>query len=83
MGKKTFEIGARVFAKVRGYPAWPARVEKDKGSGKYEVFFFGTYETANCKSNDMWEYTPETLAKFCKHSYENYLDLCVTCLLFF
>ncbi|XP_059093982.1 PC4 and SFRS1-interacting protein-like [Tigriopus californicus] len=66
MVKKSFSVGAKVWAKVRGYPAWPARIEKDKGSGKYEVFFFGTYETAICKRDDIWDYNQETKDKFAK-----------------
>ncbi len=39
--KRVFNVGDKVFAKVRGYPAWPARVETPgTGSGagtKYQV----------------------------------------------
>ena len=42
-GGKTFEAGDLVFAKVRGYPPWPARVQQAtaKSGSKYQVFFFG------------------------------------------
>ncbi|XP_046399738.1 PC4 and SFRS1-interacting protein isoform X2 [Ischnura elegans] len=59
---KKFSPGDIVFAKVRGYPAWPARVETvpDPSAGnkaqKYNVFFFGTYETAVCKLEDIFPY---------------------------
>eukprot|EP00095_Tigriopus_kingsejongensis_P002731 maker-scaffold226_size249562-snap-gene-1.18 protein:Tk02731 transcript:maker-scaffold226_size249562-snap-gene-1.18-mRNA-1 annotation:"PREDICTED: hypothetical protein LOC100741236" len=66
MGKKSFAVGAKVWAKVRGYPPWPARIEKDKGAAKYEVFFYGTYESATCKRDDIWDFTPETKEKFGK-----------------
>jgi hypothetical protein len=45
---KSFSEGDLVFAKVRGYPPWPARVTSGSGQ-RYHVFFFGTYETAICK----------------------------------
>ncbi|XP_071449610.1 PC4 and SFRS1-interacting protein-like isoform X2 [Hetaerina americana] len=59
---KRYSPGDIVFAKVRGYPAWPARVETvpDPSAGnkaqKYNVFFFGTYETAVCKLEDLFPY---------------------------
>ena len=42
-GGKSFEAGDLVFAKVRGYPPWPARVINPtaKSGSKYQVFFFG------------------------------------------
>lgn len=42
-----FQHGDRVFAKVRGYPCWPARVDgtcEVQGKLRYNVFFYGTYE---------------------------------------
>ena len=64
-----FQEKDRVFAKVKGYPAWPARVEKanDAKGARYQVFFYGTYETATVKREEMWHYTPETLAKYGKN----------------
>ncbi|XP_034947377.1 PC4 and SFRS1-interacting protein isoform X2 [Chelonus insularis] len=58
--KKKFEVGNKVFAKVRGYPPWPARVEdisesNPKGA-KYKVFFYGTSETAVCKVDELFDY---------------------------
>jgi len=53
-----------VFAKVRGYPAWPARVTGLAGSGKYSVFFYGTYEVGNIKPENMWPYNEKNLDKF-------------------
>ncbi|XP_046980194.1 PC4 and SFRS1-interacting protein-like [Schistocerca americana] len=57
---KTFHPGDKVFAKVRGYPPWPARVENVVASTpnnvKYNVFFYGTAETAVCKVEDLFLY---------------------------
>jgi len=64
------EVGTRVFAKVRGYPAWPARVEEHQsgqGNGaKYKVFFYGTYESGVIKAPDLWEFNETSKNKFAK-----------------
>jgi len=64
MPKKTFTPGALVFAKVKGYPPWPARVTAVASKDRYRLYFYGTYETASLKSEDIWLYTPETKEKF-------------------
>ena len=64
-----FAVGDKVFAKVRGYPAWPARIEEcmdAKGGPKYKVFFYGTYESATMKKEELWLFSDETKAKFGK-----------------
>ncbi|GLH14662.1 Putative oxidoreductase GLYR1 homolog [Gryllus bimaculatus] len=57
---KVFSVGDTVFAKVRGYPAWPARVDKvvsgPSNKSKYHVYFYGTSETAVCKVEDLFEF---------------------------
>ncbi|XP_034238572.1 PC4 and SFRS1-interacting protein-like [Thrips palmi] len=57
-----FKSGDRVFAKVRGYPFWPARVEacadETPNKMKYHVFFYGTNETAICKVEEIIPYAP-------------------------
>ncbi|KAH8246965.1 hypothetical protein KR032_005517 [Drosophila birchii] len=59
MGKekagKSFVIGDLVFAKVKGYPAWPAKITKYINK-KYNVYFYGTGETANIKLEDLFSY---------------------------
>ncbi|XP_030371394.1 hepatoma-derived growth factor-related protein 2 [Scaptodrosophila lebanonensis] len=59
MGKekagKAFSIGDLVFAKVKGYPAWPAKITKFINK-KYNVYFYGTGETANIKLEDLFSY---------------------------
>ena len=51
--------------KVRGYPAWPAKVVEQRPGGKYAVIFFGTLETANVNSTDIWPYDTAHTTKFC------------------
>ena len=51
---------------------------------RYKVFFFGTSETANLKSGDMWPYNPLTREKFAlknkkKKGYEVQLVEMVIC----
>ncbi|XP_014478661.1 PREDICTED: PC4 and SFRS1-interacting protein isoform X2 [Dinoponera quadriceps] len=68
---KKFLTGDKVFAKVRGYPPWPAKVEKvsdaNSKNAKYSVYFYGTGETAVCKVEELYTYS-EHKAKFCKPS---------------
>ena len=65
-----FAVGDKVFAKVRGYPAWPARIEEivdARGGPKYKVFFYGRYEPANSaivKKDEVWLFNDETKAKY-------------------
>lgn len=53
--KKSFKIGDLVFAKVKGYPPWPAKITKIEKT-KYNVYFYGTGETANIKLEDLFAY---------------------------
>ncbi|XP_058819902.1 hepatoma-derived growth factor-related protein 2-like [Topomyia yanbarensis] len=53
--KKTFNVGDLVFAKVKGYPPWPAKITRIEKS-KYNVYFYGTGETANIKLEDLFIY---------------------------
>ena len=63
---KVFQVNDKVFAKVRGYPAWPARIESGGTGGKYNVFFYGTYETASVKKADIWPYNEDTKKRYGK-----------------
>lgn len=54
--KKTHAVGDLVFAKVKGYPPWPAKILKFEKK-KYNVYFYGTGETANVKMEDVYGYS--------------------------
>lgn len=54
--KKTYGVGDLVFAKVKGYPPWPAKILKFEKK-KYNVYFYGTGETANVKMEDVFSYS--------------------------
>ncbi len=72
---KSFDLHARVFAKVRGFPAWPARVQSVTGSGasaKYGVFFYGTYESATLKAADIWPFDEASTKRFGKNKAKNF-----------
>lgn len=55
--KPKFSSGDKVFAKVRGYPPWPARVEgladETPNKMRYHIYFYGTGETAVVKGEDI------------------------------
>ena len=64
---QSFPVGRLVFAKVKGFPAWPAKVLAARlGSGcKYSVFFFGTQQTGSVRESHLWPYNESNAAKFC------------------
>uniref|UniRef100_A0A1B6E4R4 PWWP domain-containing protein n=1 Tax=Clastoptera arizonana TaxID=38151 RepID=A0A1B6E4R4_9HEMI len=79
---KKFDVGDKIFAKVRGYPPWPARVEgvaeETPNKIKYHVFFYGTNETAVCKSIELFPYLEfrAKMGKRCKKKgFNEALDL--------
>jgi len=57
MMKQKFNQGDKIFAKVRGYPPWPARVEgvadETPSKLKYHVYFYGTGETGVVKAEEI------------------------------
>ncbi|XP_015516540.1 PC4 and SFRS1-interacting protein [Neodiprion pinetum] len=67
--QRKFIAGDKVFAKVRGYPPWPAKVESvtdaNTKNAKYNVYFYGTGETAVCKVEELFAYA-DNKAKFGK-----------------
>eukprot|EP00118_Oscarella_pearsei_P011564 m.78312 g.78312 ORF g.78312 m.78312 type:complete len:309 (+) comp36098_c0_seq4:85-1011(+) len=56
----SFEAGNLIWAKMKGYPHWPARIENAIGDGKkprkYTVFFFGTHETGFMTGKELFPY---------------------------
>ncbi|KAG5678592.1 hypothetical protein PVAND_008253 [Polypedilum vanderplanki] len=66
MGKKNgiFTEGQLVYAKVKGYSPWPAKIIKVIGKHKYGVYFYGTGESGNCKSEDLDAYDERNRGRF-------------------
>jgi len=61
------EVGDLVFAHIKGFRPWPARVMGQANkAGKYSVFFFGTYQTGELKKQDIHQYSPENISKWGK-----------------
>lgn len=60
MVKVKFGLGEKVFAKLKGYCAWPAKVEGvadlTPGRVKYHVYFYGTKQIAVCREEDLFCY---------------------------
>ncbi|XKL67723.1 hypothetical protein PGB90_003214 [Kerria lacca] len=60
MANRQFFPGQKIFAKVRGYPPWPAKVcglvDETPVKQKYNVYFYGTRETAICKVEELYDY---------------------------
>ncbi|VUZ49511.1 unnamed protein product [Hymenolepis diminuta] len=57
----SYEPRDRVFAKVRGHPHWPARINiVPEGSfipkGKHPIFFYGTHEVYSLAPKDLYPY---------------------------
>ena len=63
-----FKTNDRIFAKVKGYPAWPACVfgTNDVKGSRFKVYFYGTHETAIVKKEDMCFFEETTKVKFFK-----------------
>jgi len=56
-GKQIHEEGDLVFAKMKGYMPWPAKVMKRSGGGKYRVKFYGSFDIGrNLKLGDVYKY---------------------------
>lgn len=58
--ERKFKTNDKVFAKVRGYPPWPARIEgladETPNRLKYHIFFYGTRETGVCRQDELFPY---------------------------
>ncbi|KAE8658443.1 Tudor/PWWP/MBT domain-containing protein, putative isoform 2 [Hibiscus syriacus] len=66
---ENFSLGDLVLAKVKGFPAWPAKIsrpedwEREPDPKKYFVQFFGTEEIAFVAPADIQVFTNETKSK--------------------
>jgi len=69
----SFVVGALVFAKLKGYRPWPAKITQiDLVSGKVSVFFYGTYEKGVLKNDKhVWLFSATTKERFGKVSNAN------------
>ena len=67
--QENFLVGQQVFAKIKGYQAWPAMVTivgtgSERGC-KYSVLFYGTQQTGKVKGSHMWMYNKSNAERFC------------------
>lgn len=62
MAHQEYKPFDKIFAKMKGYPHWPARIDevpeggKQAPKGKFPIFFYGTHETAFLASKDIFLY---------------------------
>ena len=70
----SFEPNDLIFAKVKGYPCWPACVTQatDEKKNKYSVYFYGTYETAIVKKDEMFPFNEATKSKYGKNKKKDF-----------
>jgi hypothetical protein len=73
-----FKIGDRIFAKLKGYPYWPAKIEESPlsikeatANKKYQIIFYGTYEINWLKADALEPYNKETIEIYGKQRKSN------------
>lgn len=58
-----FEVGDLVFAKIKGYRAWPAKILSLEKKGTM-VMFYGTFERGRITEQNIWKFDESTKARF-------------------
>lgn len=56
--------GSLVFAKIKGYRAWPAKIVQTLPRSSYEVIFFGTKEWGHVTISNLYQYCDNTAEIF-------------------
>ncbi|XP_037940821.1 hepatoma-derived growth factor-related protein 2-like [Teleopsis dalmanni] len=61
----SFKLGEFIFAKVRGFPYWPAKIFRilTQRTVKFRVYFYGTDQIADLGSGSIKYYSEETKQK--------------------
>lgn len=62
--KFLFFVDALVFARIRGYPAWPAKVVDIMPRSSFKVVFFGTGEIGYVTISNIYQYCEYTMEIF-------------------
>ncbi|XP_063683280.1 hepatoma-derived growth factor-like [Bolinopsis microptera] len=55
--ENNYKVGDCVWVKLKGFPHWPARVDKIENK-KYTMFYFGTHEVGKQKKNTLLPFAP-------------------------
>lgn len=53
---ESFRLNDRVFAKMKSYPIWPAKIIEILDNDKYKVFFYGTHDCAVVPLSNVTKY---------------------------
>ena len=67
MNKDTLFAGEAVFAKVKGYIPYPAKIlgrQENTKKEMYTVFFYGTQETGVVGRSMVWSVTSDSIQRF-------------------
>lgn len=70
-----FKVGEVVWAKLRGFPSWPARIEKIVGDKKQtmEIYWFNDYRKSKVFRSQIFNFH-DNYSKFAKE-FENHIGL--------
>ena len=60
-----FAVGDLVFAKIKGYRPWPAKIiSMDKTTSWIWVMFYGSFERGRVTEQNIWKFDDSSKAKF-------------------